>query len=306
MKTQISATLLRILADTRKEIERDKSRASAKRLKQMVRDAIPVRSFSSALSAGNALIGEIKERSPSQGKMRPPNVAEAVDAYEASRVVKAISVLTSWTHFGQNMRVERMQAVKQQTSKPVLRKDFIIEDYQVFQARAYGADAILLMANILEAGEMLRLSDLARELGMDALFETHRAAELDDLPETARVVGINCRNFEGGWGARNFKVARFFKQWLGAKRDRSIDASRFEYAAKLPVSVIKVAESGVAADNCREVFSLGFHSVLVGTSLLMDPRGVGAALRDFEAAMQGLSSEGRSPKAGIRKVEAAT
>ena len=137
MKTEISATLRRILNDTQAELEHDKSRKSVKRLKHMIRDAVPLISFSSALSPGQALIAEIKERSPSQGKMRPQNVQEAPEAYKKSRAVKAISVLTSWKNFGQNMRIEMMEAIKRQTSKPVLRKDFILEEYQIYQARAY-------------------------------------------------------------------------------------------------------------------------------------------------------------------------
>jgi indole-3-glycerol phosphate synthase len=258
-------------------------------MKRMARDAAPVISVSAALSAGNALIAELKECSPSQGQMRPQNVAEAVGAYKHSPVVKAISVLTSWNHFGQNMRLERLAAIKEQTGKPVLRKEFMLEEYQVYQARAHGADAILLMANILDADELRRLSDLAFELGMDVLFETHCTAELEELPETAKIIGINSRNFEGGWRTSNFRVARFLRQCLGAKRDPSVDLRRFRYSEKVPEGAIKVAESGVSAGNCREVFALGFHAILVGTSLLMDPRGVGAALQDFESAMRELS-----------------
>src|SRR5262249_30951449 len=139
MKTEISKTIREILADTATEIEQDKSRQSVKRLKHLMRDAIPLRPFATALSQGRALIGEIKERSPSQGKMRAQNFKEAAAAYKRSPIVKAISVLTSWNHFGRSMRVEMMEAVKQQTGKPVLRKDFMIEEYQVYQARAYGA-----------------------------------------------------------------------------------------------------------------------------------------------------------------------
>jgi indole-3-glycerol phosphate synthase len=287
MKTELSATLQRILADARQEIEHDKGQASLERMRQMTRDALPVNPFASALAGGGALIAEIKERSPSQGKMRVENVREAAGAYQRSPAVKAISVLTSWTNFGEGMRVERMRAVKQQTGKPVLRKDFIIEEYQVYQARAYGADAILLMANILDAEEMRRLSEVAFELGMDVLFETHRSSELDELPETARIIGINCRNFEGGWRTSNFKVARFFRQWLGVKRDHSVNTTRFDYADRIPPKVIKVAESGVSAANCVEVLAMGFHAILVGTSLLMDERGVAAALNEFEERMKG-------------------
>jgi len=283
MKNDISPTLRRILADTRAEIAQDKSRQSIEQLKAMLRDAAPVISFSSALAGGNALIAELKECSPSQGKMRPENVAEALSAYQQSPAVRAISVLTSWTNFGPNMRVERLAPVKQQTGKPLLRKDFILEEYQVYQARAYGADAILLMANILQLEEMRRLSDVAFELGMDVLFETHCPAELDDLPQTAKMIGINSRSFEGGLSLSNFKISRFLRQTLRARRDHSTDLARFAYVGKLSARVIKIAESGISADNCREVLSLGFHALLVGTSLLLDPRGVAPALKDFES-----------------------
>ena len=304
MKPEISPTLRRLVADTRREIEQDKSRQSPERLKQMLRDAAPIISFSAALSTGNALIAELKERSPSQGNMRSQNVAEAVLAYKKSPFVKAISVLTSWTNFGSNMRVERLPAVKQQTSKPVLRKDFIFEEYQVYQARAFGADAILLMANILDADELRRLSNLAFELGMDVLFETHCAAELDDLPKTAKVIGINSRSFEGGLRISNFRIARFLRHWLGIKRDHSVNTDRFEYVDTLPDHAIKVAESGVSSRTCREVFGLGFHALLAGTSLLTDPRGVTAALKNFETAMEGLAPKAQPGVSSTRPVTA--
>ncbi len=290
MRTSISGTLTRILADTRNEIEQDKNRETAKQLKERLRDAIPVISFLGALRSGKALIAEIKERSPSQGPMRPENVAAAPQAYKDCNLVKAISVLTSWTNFGEGMRVARLASVKEYAGKPVLRKDFVVEEYQVYQARAYGADAILLMANILEKEEMRQLSDLAFELGMDVLFETHKPEELDELPDTAKIIGINCRDFGGGL-TNNFGVARFFRQVLGATRDRSINSDRFEYVNRLPNQVVKVAESGVTAENCAQIMARGFHSILVGTSLLMDPRGVKAPLGDFEAALAGSAAQ---------------
>ena len=86
------------------------------------------------------------------------------------------------------------------------------------------------------------------------------------------------------------------RRWLGTGRDRSVDLSRFNYASELPKEVIKVAESGVSAGNCAEVFALGFHAILVGTSLLMDGRGVTAALHDFEIAMErGKSTKFQAP-----------
>jgi indole-3-glycerol phosphate synthase len=217
--------------------------------------------------------------------MVPQNVTDSVNAYRESELVKAVSVLTSRTHFGENMTVGRMRSVKEEVGKPVLRKDFIIEPYQVFQARAYGADAILLMANILTPEEMAQLSEIAFELGMDVLFETHGPEEIKELPATARIIGINCRSFKGGLAPSNFTLARLFRQWRLSSKDKSVSLDRFDYIGELPPTVIKVAESGVSAENCVEVFARGFQAILVGTSLLMDRRGIRAALGDFESRL---------------------
>jgi len=283
MKPNLSTTLQQILLDTEKETHWSRSRQSLKRVKQMVNDAPPVRSFRRALSSGSALIAEIKERSPSQGRMLRENFRQAPHAYKESRIVRAISVLTNRTHFGQEMRIEKLARMRDVTSKPVLRKDFITDEYQVYQSRAHGADAILLMANILNAEELRRLSDLAFEIGLDVLFETHCLADLEDLPENAVMIGINCRNFNSK--PSQFRMAKLLRQWLWAQSDRSVNPARFEYASQLPSNAIKIAESGVTAKNCANVFAMGFHCALVGTSLLMDRRGVKAALEDFEEAI---------------------
>src|SRR5437764_11514449 len=121
---------------------------------------------------------------------------------------------------------------------------------------------MLLMANSLDRDELQRLSEVAFELSMDVLFETHCPAELDDLPSNAKIIGINSRSFEGGLSLRNFKIATFMRKWLGTARDHSVNLDRFNYIAKVPAQKIKVAESGISAANCRQVFSLGFHSIL--------------------------------------------
>ena len=296
MKTGISPMLQRILADTARETECERARHSQKRLKQMVKDAPPLMSFRAALTGGEAMIAEIKQKSPSQGPMRVGNFEAAQAEYKRSRQVKAISVLTNLTHFGAGMKMSFLRKVKENTGKPVLRKDFITEEYQVWQARAFGADAILLMANLLDRDQLLRLSDLASELGMDVLFETHCPAELDDLPAGAAIVGINCRNFDARrFSFSSFQIARLFRI-AGVKRDQSVNLKRFDYAHQLPSSVIKVAESGVTPKNCRTVFELGFHAVLVGTSLLLDARGIRAALGEFEAVIEEVRKSRRPAK----------
>ena len=148
------------------------------------------------------------------------------------------------------------------------------------------------MVNILEKEEVRRLSDLAFDLGMDVLFETHCPDELAELPPTAKIIGINCRNFNGnGLQPSSFKMAKFLRQWMGVQHDNSVNVSRFEYLGDIPAHALKIAESGVTSKNCAEVFSMGFNSILVGTSLLMDKRGVAAALHDFEMTLKGVQKK---------------
>jgi indole-3-glycerol phosphate synthase len=265
-----------ILRDVRTELETSRARRPAAEIRRMIPDAVPPRSFEAALSGRFCLIAEIKERSPSVGPMREANVADALPAYEESSAVAAVSVLTNALHFG--MGIERLAAAKAVVSKPVLRKDFFLDEYQVREARAFGADAILLMANVLDRARLQGFYDLARELGMEALFEVHTADELELLPREARIVGIN---------SRKFKTTTGFVGTSGASdKDFSLDYSAFELAGKLPASALKVAESGISPSNLGTVREK-FHAVLVGTSLLRDPRGLRACLGEFEEAMQG-------------------
>lgn len=265
-----------ILTDVRTELDASKLRRPATDIRKMVGDAVPVRPLGAALSRGFCLIAEIKERSPSVGPMRPENVADAMMAYEESEAVGAFSVLTNAYHFG--MSIERLTAVRSAVSKPVLRKDFMIEEYQVREARAFGADAILLMANVLDAARLKGFHDLAQELGMQALFEVHTEEEIGMLPADAVIVGINSRKFKSDAG--------FVGKSGASSKDFSLDFSAFELAEKLPAGAIKVAESGLSPERIpavREHFQAG----LVGTSLLRDERGVRACLREFEERIRG-------------------
>jgi indole-3-glycerol phosphate synthase len=250
-------------------------------LKRMCQDAPAVRSFADALSRGFCLIAEIKKKSPSAGDMRSANVTDAAAVYGKSPIVKAVSVLTDSHYFG--MQIESLLQIKSQVSQPILRKDFIISEYQVHEARAYGADAVLLMANALAKDDLQRLYAVVRELGMDALFEVHTETEIEALPPNARVCGINSRKFKASQTT--------WAEWRGPKpaersSDFSVDLSTFSLIKSLPSGVIKVAESGVKPNEVRKVQELGFDAVLVGTSLLKDPRGIQAALGEFEGNIQ--------------------
>jgi indole-3-glycerol phosphate synthase len=297
MKQNISPLLRGILRDTERETEASRQRRSLKRIKQLTKDAPPVLPFGERLAAsGPSLIAEIKECSPSMGKMLRANVQEAMGAYRDNNIVKAISVLTNKTHFGAGMTVERMLKIKECSNKPVLRKDFITESYQIYEARAFGADAVLLMANILDHNQLCDLSDVAFELGMDVLFETHEPDELKDLPSSASVIGINSRDFSGH--STRFKLAKMWRKWTLGSTDASTKLRRLNYISQIKHNAVKIAESGVNPDNCEDVFSKGFNAALVGTSLLLDARGIVVALEEFECAIEAFKAEN---KAAIEK-----
>lgn len=262
-----------ILEDVREAVSTAKLRHSPADIRRMTADAPPARDFHAALASSFGLVAEIKERSPSVGPMRPENVREAVSAYAESPVVRAVSVLTNELHFG--MTVERLKSIRREVPQPVLRKDFFVEEYQIREARAFGADAVLLMANVLDSSRLAGFYDLTRELGMEALFEIHTVEEIATLPAEARIVGINSRKFKTDSG--------FVAAGGSSEKDFSLDMKVFELVGKLPSAALKVAESGISPatlDGVREKF----HAALVGTSLLRDPRGLRACLRDFEKA----------------------
>jgi indole-3-glycerol phosphate synthase len=267
--------LERILPDVRRELDEARAAVPLDEIRARAADARPPRDFAGALTGGGfGLIAEWKQRSPSMGDMRAPNVLAAASAYEASPVVHAVSVLTNLTHFGGTTAdLARLAA---SSSKPVLRKDFILDPYQIYAARAAGADAVLLMANVLSADEMARLHEVVLGLGMETLFEVHEAGEIDALPATARVVGINSRKFKSREG--------FVAAGEKAEEDFTLDFAAFELAESLPAGCVRVAESGVTPDTVAPL-ARHFDAALVGTSLLRDPRGVEAALADFASAL---------------------
>lgn len=263
-----------ILKDVAEELSATKLRRSAADIRSMLGDAPPVRSLADSLSQGFGLIAEVKECSPSVGPMRSQNVADALPAYEDAPFVRGISVLTNYFHFG--MTIERLQAARGWVSKPLLRKDFIIEEYQIREARAFGVDAILLMANVLDASRLSGFFDLAQELGLEVLFEVHTEEEIDMLPVGVRLAGINSRKFKSNTGFVGAKGA--------SEKDFSLDYGAFDLVDKLPAGALRVAESGISPKNVRET-SERFNAVLVGTSLLRDERGIRTCLQEFEDAL---------------------
>jgi indole-3-glycerol phosphate synthase len=279
MASSAPTILDRILADVRLEIDGAKRLRSLADLRGMIADAPPVCPLDAALEPSFGLIAEIKASSPSVGPMRAENVTEAPTAYEESPSVKALSVLTNERHFGGSMG--RLREIRSMVSKPVLRKDFILEEYQVREARAFGADAILLMASVLDAARLKGFHELALELGMEALFEVHDEEEVSALPTQARIVGINSRRFKAPEESAGFAAVG---GQGSSQKDFSIRLDTFDLVDRLPAGTIRIAESGLDAGNVASVAEK-FHAALVGTSLLRDPAGIRAGLSAFEEAL---------------------
>jgi indole-3-glycerol phosphate synthase len=200
-----------------------------------------------------SIIAEVKRKSPSKGELADiPDPAWLAARY-ADGGAAAISVLTEQHRFSGSLA--DLTAVRNSVSIPILRKDFVVTEYQVWETRAFGADLILLMVASLDDSLLTELLGLSGELGLTALVEAHTAAELARAEKAgAQLIGIN---------ARNLKTLEV---------DRSIYA---ELAPRIPVGAVKVAESGVAGpEDVAEYHAWGADVVLVGEALVRagDPR----------------------------------
>ena len=190
--------LNKILATKAEEVAAAKAAVPLDEIKRQVAAAAPARDFLAAIHAKHAaaqpaLIAEVKKASPSKGLIRADfNPVEIALAYERAGAA-CLSVLTDAPYF--QGAPEYLQQVKAAVALPVLRKDFMIDDYQVYQARAWGADAILLIAAALEAAQLEALEYTAHELGMTVLLELHDQSELAKCRKlTTKFVGVNNRN----------------------------------------------------------------------------------------------------------------
>jgi len=263
--------LLDILKATEAEVARRRNERSLADLKQMVKDAPRGRNFHAALATGFCLIAEIKVKSPSGGQMDSGNVERAAKVYENAPGVAAVSVITQERYFGGSIR--RLRQTRDSVSKPILRKDFIFDEYQVFEARAFGADAVLLMATLNHGTEwkkqLQELFDLTRFLGMDALVEIGMNGKslsemVSSVPIGTNIWGANARKFHG----TPFKVRTKASRLLG--RDFTTSSTRHvELRRAIPPGKLAVAESGIEkASQLSDLSSIGYNAVLIGTAFL--------------------------------------
>ncbi len=218
------------------------------------------RPFTEALSRpGISLIAEHKRRSPSAGDIRPgSSCEEIVAAYERGGAA-ALSVLTEEAHFGGSL--DDLRAARATTGLPILRKDFTVDPYMLYEARAAGADAVLLVVGSVPDGELADLLAGARELDLDAIVEVHRPDELEvALAIDADVIGINNRDLV----------------------DFSVDVARtFDLLPDVPAGKVVVSESGIVRrEQIEELEGVGVDAVLVGETVMRAD--------DPEAAVRGL------------------
>ena len=194
-----------------------------------------------------SVIAEFKRRSPSAGEISTAASVEAqVSAYERGGAA-ALSVLTQEPHFGGSL--EDLRAARAACDLPILRKDFIVDPYQLYEAAVNGADAVLLIVRILDDHELRSMFEQARELDLDCLVEVHDAAELERALELdADVIGINNRNLDEG----------------------TVDvATTYELMPDVPAGKTVVAESGISARvELEELERVGVDAALIGSALM--------------------------------------
>lgn len=253
--------LKKILVDKKHEVETRKLRISEQKLKENIGKAKPPIPLAKALSNSElAVIAEIKKASPSAGVIRedfdPVQIAKSYMQAEAN----ALSVLTDKTFFQGSL--EYIEQIRSFVPVPILRKDFIIASYQILEARAFGADALLLIVAALDKKQLRKLLDHTHELGMEALVEVHSADEMGTAIEIgAKIIGINNRNLE----------------------TFTIDLATTEQLAPLaPEGTVLVGESGLhAKDDIHRMIQAGVDAVLVGTHFMKHPD-PGVALQQFK------------------------
>ena len=271
----MSTFLGQIVAATRARVVEAKTRADRRRLEGMAETHVP-RGFRRALqskgSAGVAVIAELKKASPSKGLIRADFRAADLARELEEAGAAALSVLTDEEYFQGSLA--NLREASAAVRVPCLRKDFIVDEFQLLEARANSADAVLLIVAALSSQELQTLTSAARSRGLDVLCEVHDAEELKRaLDAGCNLIGVNARDL------RTFEV--------------NLDTA-FVLVEKFPAGVVRVAESGIhSADDVARLRAAGYDAFLVGESLMRAQR-PGEALQQL---MQGAHAGQRVPSA---------
>ena len=258
-------TILRQIVERKwEETDERKPKVSEADLKAMAGDQAPARGFANALrerieQQTPAVIAEIKKASPSKGIIRDPFVPEQIaESYEQGGAA-CLSVLTDHDFF--QGHEDYLKAARAACSLPVIRKDFMVAPYQVYESRAMGADCILLIAACLSKDQMQELEGIAHEIGLDVLVEVHNGQEMDDaLTLGTPLVGINNRDLH------SFEV--------------SLDTT-FELHQRIGAERLTITESGIMTrEDVQAMTSRGIYGFLVGESFMRAPE-PGEKLREL-------------------------
>jgi indole-3-glycerol phosphate synthase len=266
MSVETSDLLEAIVAATRARVAQAALRVPAADLTRRAELMPPTRGFRAALAAaGVRVIAECKRRSPSRGVLRAEYDPAEIALRYAEAGAAAISVLTEPTFF--DGALAHLEAVRATVDVPLLRKDFVVDDYQLLEARAAGADALLLIVAALDDQTLARLTRGAHSLGLDVLVEVHDELELDRaIAAGSDIIGVNNRNL----------------RTLAVDVDESL-----RLAARMPDSVIAVAESGLkSGDDVRRLQAAGYRAFLIGERFM--------TAADPGAALAGLLAEAAS------------
>ncbi len=238
-----------IIARTIKDLDSRKRAVSLDQLISTIEDQGPARDFLSALARPDAvnIIAEVKKASPSKGVIRPDFDPVTIARSYRDNGAQAVSVLTE-EHFFQG-HLDYLAMIRREIDIALLRKDFIVDPYQVYEARAAGADAFLLIAAVLDTEQLRALIRLGSSLGMHALVEIHTAAELKKAVHAeSNIIGINNRNLN------TFET--------------TVETS-LQLRPLIPTGIVTVSESGISTpDDIRRLRSCGIDAFLIGESLM--------------------------------------
>lgn len=255
--------LQKIVEVKRQEVERLKIEAPIAELERRIEERqLPLNLAGALFGDSVRIIAEVKKASPSKGLLREDFDPKSLAKAYADNGAAAISVLTNADHFqGSIEHLDAVHAVANPRKIPVLRKEFIFDDYQVYEARAYGADAILLIVAMLTEERLKSLMELSRRFWMQCLVEVHDEEELKvALNAGAEIVGINNRDL------RTFITDLEVTERL---------------ASKIPFGKVIVSESGISnREHLKRIKSAGAHAALIGEALVTAPN-VGARLGEL-------------------------
>jgi len=252
-----------ITAHKRKEVAAQKEKAPFALLEKEARFSRTCISLVQTLKRPDAsgIIAEIKRKSPAQGVIHPNVIVDKVASCYAFAGCSGLSVLTDHEFFGGTS--DDLVTARKVVDVPILRKEFIVDEYQIAEAKAIGADVILLIAACLEPEKIKWLTSVAHGLGLEVLLEVHDEAELmSNLDSGADLLGVNNRNL------KTFEV--------------SVDVSR-ELAEKIPASFVKISESGIAnVSTVQELRRYGFEGFLMGQNFMKHEKPEEACRRFIE------------------------